>query len=71
MNATVTGGTGFLGRALLKLLIPQTRAVRVLVRRPEDDASIPGMVPRELAVDLISPLEFVARSAKVLRLKSL
>lgn len=37
MNAAVTGGTGFLGRALLRLLRPQAGQVRALVRRAEDE----------------------------------
>jgi 2-alkyl-3-oxoalkanoate reductase len=36
MNAAVTGGTGFLGQALLRLLVPAAESVRVLVRRTED-----------------------------------
>lgn len=38
MQASVTGGTGFLGEAIVRLLTPQAQSVRVLVRRPEDDA---------------------------------
>lgn len=40
MNATVTGGTGFLGRTLVRLLVPAAETVRVLVRRPADEALI-------------------------------
>jgi nucleoside-diphosphate-sugar epimerase len=37
MNAAVTGGAGFLGQALLRLLVPTAESVRVLVRKPADE----------------------------------
>src|SRR3990172_329473 len=40
MNATVTGGTGFLGEALVRLLVPRAEAVRLLVRRSEDEQRV-------------------------------
>ena len=40
MNAAVTGGTGFVGQALLRLLVPRAESVRVLVRRQADEVRI-------------------------------
>jgi nucleoside-diphosphate-sugar epimerase len=47
MNAAVTGGTGFLGRALVQALVGCAEQVRVLVRKPADDEAIQalGAVP--------------------------
>lgn len=47
MNAAVTGGTGFVGQSLVRLLAQQAVDTRVLVRRPEDDDRVRawGAVP--------------------------
>ncbi|HSW46146.1 MAG TPA: NAD-dependent epimerase/dehydratase family protein [Phycisphaerae bacterium] len=47
MNAAMTGGTGFLGQALLRLLLPTAESVRVLVRKSADEELIRalGAVP--------------------------
>ncbi len=55
MNAAVTGGTGFLGRALLELLVPEADTVRVLVRRPEADDSIRAAGAEPVRGDLDDP----------------
>jgi len=36
MNAAVTGGTGFLGQVLVRLMVREAESVRALVRRPAD-----------------------------------
>ena len=40
MNAALTGGTGFLGRALLPKLLEAAEQVHVLVRRPENQIEL-------------------------------
>jgi nucleoside-diphosphate-sugar epimerase len=52
MNAAVTGGTGFLGQALLRLLLAQAETVRVLVRRPEDEERMLRLGARPIRGDL-------------------
>lgn len=52
MQAAVTGGTGFLGEAVVRLLVPQAECVRVLVRRPEDDARVEALRARPIRGDL-------------------
>lgn len=60
MQAAVTGGTGFLGEAIVRLLVPQTECVRVLVRRADDDARIEALHARPVRGDLASPEACVA-----------
>ena len=55
MNAAVTGGTGFFGQALLRLLAPQAEDVRVLVRRSEDDDRVRALGARPIRGDLTDP----------------
>jgi len=55
MRAAITGGTGFLGQALIRLLIPQAEEIRVLVRRPEDDARIRSLGAQPIRGDLTAP----------------
>ena len=55
MKAAVTGGTGFLGRALLAQLVPHADAVRVLVRRPQDDPTIRALGAEPVRGDLTVP----------------
>jgi nucleoside-diphosphate-sugar epimerase len=60
MQAAVTGGTGFLGQAIVRLLAPQAESVRVLVRRPEDDDRIRGAGGEPIRGDLSDPAGFGA-----------
>jgi len=55
MNAALTGGTGFLGGPLIRLLVERFDVVRVLVRRPRDDARIRGMGAEPARGDLTAP----------------
>lgn len=55
MKVAVTGGTGFLGRALLQLVVPQASEVRVLVRRPQDEAWVRSMGAIPVRGDLLDP----------------
>ena len=55
MNVALTGGTGFLGRALVRLLVPQADQVRVLVRRPEADAAVRSLGAEPVRGDLLEP----------------
>ena len=51
----VTGGTGFLGQALVRLLVGRAGAVRVLVRRPEGDAAMRSLGAEPVRGDLTTP----------------
>jgi len=55
LNAAVTGGTGFVGQALVRLLVKRGGAVRVLVRRPEADATIRSLGAEPVRGDLEVP----------------
>lgn len=55
MRAAVTGGTGFLGRALIRFLVPQVDSIRVLVRRPQDDNDIRSLGAEPVRGDLTKP----------------
>lgn len=55
MNAAVTGGTGFFGKALLKLLTAEAHEVRALVRRPEVDDEIRALGALPVRGDLTVP----------------
>lgn len=55
MNAVVTGGTGFLGQALLRLLSPTAESVRVLVRKPVDVERIRVLGADPMLGDLTIP----------------
>ena len=55
MNAALTGGTGFLGRALLPKLLDVAEQVRVLVRRPEDQIGLRDCGAIPVLGDLRSP----------------
>lgn len=68
MQAAVTGGTGFLGRAVVRLLVPQAESVRVLVRRPEDDARIRSLGAEAIRGDVTRPdgLQDLVRNADVI-----
>ena len=58
MQAAVTGGTGFLGEAIVRLLAPQAESVRVLVRRPEADDRIRVLGGEPVRGDLGNPAGF-------------
>jgi len=55
LNVAVTGGTGFLGGAMVRLLVPQAERVRVLVRRPQADAAIRSLGAEPVRGDLLAP----------------
>jgi nucleoside-diphosphate-sugar epimerase len=55
MNAAVTGGTGFLGHALLRLLVPTAGSVCVLVRKPADVERIRALGADPILGDLTVP----------------
>jgi len=59
MKAAVTGGTGFLGQPLLRLLADQAEEVRALVRRPADDERIRALGAEPIRGDLNQPGELV------------
>jgi nucleoside-diphosphate-sugar epimerase len=52
MNVTLTGGTGFFGQALLRLITTDDVPVRALVRRPGDDAIIRALGAEPVRGDL-------------------
>jgi 2-alkyl-3-oxoalkanoate reductase len=52
MQVAITGGTGFLGEAIVRLLVPQAKSVRVLVRRPADDPRISSLGAEPVRGDL-------------------
>ncbi len=52
MNTAVTGGTGFIGGPLVRMLVDRFDAVRVLVRRPQDDDRIRSMGAEPVRGDL-------------------
>ncbi len=60
MQAAVTGGTGFLGQAIIRLLAPQAESVRVLVRHAEDDERIRDLGGQPIRGDLSDPAGFRA-----------
>ncbi len=55
MNAAVTGGTGFVGQVLVRLLAARGGAVRVLVRQPKDDPTIRSLGGEPVRGDLTVP----------------
>ena len=55
MNAAVTGGTGFIGQALVRLLVARGDAVRVLVRRQESDGMVRNLGAEPVRGDLTAP----------------
>lgn len=55
VNAAVTGGTGFLGRVLLRVLAPQADEIRALVRRGEDEAALRALGALPIRGDLTLP----------------
>lgn len=68
MNAAVTGGTGFVGRALTAQLLARGDSVRVLVRNPNDDARVRAMGATPFRGDLSrdDPLEGFVQPGDVL-----
>ena len=55
MNAAITGGTGFFGRSLLRMLPAQADEVRVLVRRAEDEPAMRALGALPIPGDLTHP----------------
>lgn len=55
MNAAVTGGTGFLGAALVRLLVKQPGRVKTLVRRPRDEDRLRSLGALPVRGDLTVP----------------
>ncbi|MBI4578223.1 MAG: NAD(P)-dependent oxidoreductase [Planctomycetes bacterium] len=55
MNAAVTGGAGFLGQALLRLLAGRGGAVRALVRNPKDEPRVRERGAMPIPGDLTVP----------------
>jgi nucleoside-diphosphate-sugar epimerase len=55
MNIAMTGGTGFLGQALLRLLAGRAEHIRVLVRNPADDPRVRAWNAEPVAGDLSVP----------------
>ncbi|KAA3648018.1 MAG: NAD-dependent epimerase/dehydratase family protein [Chloroflexi bacterium] len=50
----VTGGTGFIGRALIQYLVAEGREVRTLVRPASESPELPKGVPVEIAISSIT-----------------
>jgi len=51
----LTGGTGFLGQALIRFLVPAVEQVRALVRRPEDENRMRSWGAVPVRGDLLVP----------------
>jgi nucleoside-diphosphate-sugar epimerase len=55
MNAAITGGAGFIGRALVGLAVPRFEVVRALVRRTEDEEIVRSLGAEPVRGDLTIP----------------
>ncbi|MBP7935543.1 MAG: NAD(P)-dependent oxidoreductase [Phycisphaerae bacterium] len=55
MIVALTGGTGFLGQALIRFLVPAAEQVRALVRRPADEDRIRSWGAVPVRGDLVVP----------------
>lgn len=55
MIIALTGGTGFLGQALIRFLVPVAEQVRVLVRRPADEDRLRSWGAVPVRGDLVVP----------------
>ena len=60
MNVLITGGTGFVGREVLRQLIPTGYRIRLLVRNPQAPArtKLPGHDALEFAAGAITDAAF-------------
>jgi NADH dehydrogenase len=54
MTILVTGGTGFIGRALIRHLVDERKQVRVLIRPNTTSPNLPRGVPIDVAISNIS-----------------
>ena len=50
----VTGGTGFIGRALIQYLVDEGREVRTLIRPASESPELPKGVPVDIAISSIT-----------------